>query len=218
MATRQETKKDGEGKGKSKGKGKKGKGKKGKRKFGFKPSGNPHLTLDQRKAALKTPKAKTKCNKCGETGHWAGDDACKKKVGMMAIAYDLEDDMPMMVADPLHHTCYPCSPKNVSFSTDISIGKLNVSLSADAQEVKDVSLSADVTSVPPSWDVPQTSPLTVMAATRDEESSNSNQSSEANTDDEACIEAYEQYAASPAYAAYPACELETEEWMQVTTC
>ena len=54
--------------GKAKGKGKrKGKGKLVK----------SHLTLEQRRAKLSEIKARSKCMRCGATGHWAGDPACK---------------------------------------------------------------------------------------------------------------------------------------------
>ena len=54
-----------------KAKGKKGKGKgKGK----VIKSG---LTLAQRRAKLQEIKSKSRCMRCGATGHWAGDPACK---------------------------------------------------------------------------------------------------------------------------------------------
>lgn len=52
----------GSGKGKNKGKGK--------------PKGKPvrsNLTLEQRRAKLAETKSKSKCLRCGGTGHWAGD-------------------------------------------------------------------------------------------------------------------------------------------------
>ena len=52
--------------GKAKGKGK-GKGK----------VVRSHLTLEQRRDKLKALKAKSKCLRCGGTGHWAGDPECK---------------------------------------------------------------------------------------------------------------------------------------------
>ena len=36
------------------------------------------LTLDQRKEALKKLKLRTRCNQCGEVGHWGGDPECSK--------------------------------------------------------------------------------------------------------------------------------------------
>lgn len=58
----------GKGKSKAKGKGKgKGKGKLVK----------SNLTLEQRRAKLSEIKARSKCMRCGATGHWAGDPACK---------------------------------------------------------------------------------------------------------------------------------------------
>ena len=64
------------------GKGRKGKGKskgksKGKNRFssGLKPS----LSLEDRKKALTKLKSETKCNDCGEYGHWGGDAICPKK-------------------------------------------------------------------------------------------------------------------------------------------
>ena len=71
--------------GKNKGRGK-GKDRKPVRRFGFRGGKvRPRLTLEQRKQALAKLKEKTKCNVCGETGHWAGDKACKKKTAMLAI-------------------------------------------------------------------------------------------------------------------------------------
>ena len=59
--------------GKAKGKGKRPKGKgKGKGKVA-----RSHLTLEQRRDKLKALKAKSKCLRCGGTGHWAGDPECK---------------------------------------------------------------------------------------------------------------------------------------------
>ena len=59
--------------GKAKGKGKRPKGKgKGKGKVV-----RSHLTLDQRRDKLKALKAKSKCLRCGGTGHLAGDPECK---------------------------------------------------------------------------------------------------------------------------------------------
>ena len=56
----------GKNKGKSKGKGK-GKGK----------VVRSNLTLEQRRDKLRALKAKSKCSRCGGTGHWAGDPECK---------------------------------------------------------------------------------------------------------------------------------------------
>ena len=56
----------GKNKGKSKGKGK-GKGK----------VVRSNLTLEQRRDKLRALKAKSKCLRCGGTGHWAGDPECK---------------------------------------------------------------------------------------------------------------------------------------------
>ena len=61
----------GKAKGKGRGKSKKGKGK-GKGKVV-----RSHLTLEQRREKLKSPKAKSKCMRCGALGHWAGDPECK---------------------------------------------------------------------------------------------------------------------------------------------
>ena len=36
------------------------------------------LTLDQRRANVNKAKSKSPCFDCGQTGHWAGDDACPK--------------------------------------------------------------------------------------------------------------------------------------------
>ena len=100
--------------------------------------------------------------------------------------------------------CSPCSPKYVSFTeritfsertaTNIQDGVLNVSLSANAQEV---------TNVPLSVNVPETSLLTAMTAEVDEEVTSNRCSSEASADD----------APLTMYAAYPAVEM--DEWMQV---
>jgi hypothetical protein len=47
----------------------------------------PQLSLEDRKKSLVDLKAKTKCNDCGETGHWRGDPGCKKKkTGFLAVA------------------------------------------------------------------------------------------------------------------------------------
>ena len=47
----------------------------------------PQLSLEDRKKSLEDLKAKTKCNDCGETGHWRGDPGCKKKkTGFLAVA------------------------------------------------------------------------------------------------------------------------------------
>ena len=61
--------------GKAKGKGRKGRGK-GKGKVV-----RSHLTLEQRRDKLKALKAKSKCLRCGGTGHWAGDPECKFPAG-----------------------------------------------------------------------------------------------------------------------------------------
>ena len=79
------------------GKGRKGKGKskgksKGKNRFssGLKPS----LSLEDRKKALTKLKSETKCNDCGEYGHWSGDAICPKKksshqkTGMLSLVAD----------------------------------------------------------------------------------------------------------------------------------
>ena len=69
------------GKGKGRGKGKKAKFGRPKYSAGIKPQ----LSLEDRKKALTRLKAETKCMKCGEQGHWAGDKdqngnlICKKK-------------------------------------------------------------------------------------------------------------------------------------------
>ena len=59
----------------------------------------PQLSLEERKKALKELKKKTKCNTCGEVGHWTGDAECKKKKGLMARYYsgcnhDHEEEQP----------------------------------------------------------------------------------------------------------------------------
>ena len=36
-----------------------------------------HFTLEQPRDKLKALKAKSKCLRCGGTGHWAGDPECK---------------------------------------------------------------------------------------------------------------------------------------------
>ena len=81
--------------GKGYGKGQPGKfGGKGKgktRKFGFRPTGRPLKSLEERKEDLKRLKAKTKCVKCGEIGHWTGDEACKKKTAMMVYKTGIDD-------------------------------------------------------------------------------------------------------------------------------
>ena len=82
----------------------KGKGKrKGKKKFGPKPTaifgssgrkpGYPvkqsSLSIQDRRKKLQELKAKSKCRRCGETGHWQGDPACKgtvKPTARLAIA------------------------------------------------------------------------------------------------------------------------------------
>ena len=57
----------------TKGKGKpKGKDFKGKRKVA-----RSQLSLDERRAKMKTLKATSKCLRCGGIGHWAGDPECK---------------------------------------------------------------------------------------------------------------------------------------------
>ena len=58
-------------KAKGKGKSKKGKGK------GDGKVVRNHLTLEQRREKLKSPKAESKCVRCGALGHWAGDPECK---------------------------------------------------------------------------------------------------------------------------------------------
>ena len=82
----------------------KGKGKrKGKKKFGPKPTANfgssakkpgypvkqSTLSIQDRRKKLQELKAKSKCRRCGETGHWQGDPACKgtvKPTARLAIA------------------------------------------------------------------------------------------------------------------------------------
>ena len=91
-------------KAKSKGKGKGNKGKRGGKATAasskasdgqpttqnFKASGT--ITLEQRKikerqARIKVLKEKSKCNDCGEFGHWSGDAVCKKKKKFGASGY-----------------------------------------------------------------------------------------------------------------------------------
>ena len=55
----------------------------------------PKLSLDERKKALQALKAKSKCLDCGEIGHWAGDDGCKRpkrRTGNMALEEDVPSD------------------------------------------------------------------------------------------------------------------------------
>ena len=63
------------GKGGSKGKGKKGK----MRRPRFAAGAKPRLPLADRKQALTDLKKRTKCNDCGQIGHWAHDPGCKKQ-------------------------------------------------------------------------------------------------------------------------------------------
>jgi hypothetical protein len=81
----------GYGKGYSKGKGKgfgkhKGKGySKGAGKKGYK-SRPGDLSLEDRRKRLEELKKKTKCQACGQIGHWAGDNVCPKKKAIANLA------------------------------------------------------------------------------------------------------------------------------------
>ena len=88
----------GDVKGKGKGKGKrkgKGKGKRPRYSSGMKPG----LSLDERKKALNKLKSETKCNDCGEQGHWKGDPGCKQ-LKTSFLATSLIGSQP----DPGHHS------------------------------------------------------------------------------------------------------------------
>ena len=90
----------GKGFGKSKGKtyskgyGGKGYGKKGLR-------GKPgELSLEDRRKRLEELKKKTKCQDCGQIGHWAGDSVCPKRKGTAHMAVCAGDDSGMTLVDP----------------------------------------------------------------------------------------------------------------------
>ena len=85
----------GRGKGKGKGKGKfrpfsKGEGKfarKGYSSFGKgKGKGKSSASLADRKRRLQELKKRTRCQDCGEVGHWKGDSECRKKAMHAQIA------------------------------------------------------------------------------------------------------------------------------------
>ena len=77
-----------------KGKGKKGKGKgkfhhkgKGKGKFSKgKPYGGGNLSLEDRRQRLAEFKKRTKCQSCGQKGHWAGDKECPRNKAHVTTA------------------------------------------------------------------------------------------------------------------------------------
>ena len=48
----------------------------------------PGLSLEERKKALNKLKSETKCNDCGQQGHWKGDPGCmkQKKTGFLATS------------------------------------------------------------------------------------------------------------------------------------
>ena len=54
-----------------------GEGKSGKGRPRFSAGTKPGLSLEDRKKAFQKLKSETKCNECGEFGHWVGDDSCK---------------------------------------------------------------------------------------------------------------------------------------------
>ena len=100
----------GKGKTSSKGKGKgfKGKGLAAKSKGYGKGFGNKgyksrpgELSLEDRRKKLEELKKKTKCQACGQFGHWAGDSTCPKRKAMAHLEV-CADGVPLLDTEDLH--------------------------------------------------------------------------------------------------------------------
>ena len=77
--------------GKGKGKGFKEKFKGGKGKKGN-PFGGGNLSLEDRRKRLQEFKSRTRCQACGQKGHWAGDKECPKASANLATMIDVAGD------------------------------------------------------------------------------------------------------------------------------